>query len=145
MVTVDNARRVALSLPGTTEHRIDRVRFWVKRLVYVAFSRDETLMGFGFPNEQRPVLVESEPHKFLLPPVADMRYNWVEVRVAVLDMDEMTELVTDAWTMVVPKHVAQEYFDALGTGRDVGKRSVNDRICRVEGGDASPDLPRGGR
>ena len=74
-----------------------------------------------------------------------MRYNWVEVRVAVLDMDEMTELVTDAWTMVVPKHVAQEYFDALGTGRDVGKRSVNDRICRVEGGDASPDLPRGGR
>jgi hypothetical protein len=121
------------------------VRFWVKRLVYVAFSRDETLMGFGFPKEQRPVLVESEPHKFLLPPVADMRYNWVEVRVAVLDMDEMTELVTDAWTMVVPKHVAQEYFDALGTGRDVGKRSVNDRICRVEGGDASPDLPRGGR
>ena len=50
-------------------------------------------------------MVESEPHKFLLPPVADMRYNWVELRVAVLDIDEMTELVTDAWTMVVPKHV----------------------------------------
>jgi hypothetical protein len=44
-----------------------------------------------------------------------MRYNWVDVRVAVLDIDEMTELVTDAWTMVVHKHVAQEYFEALGT------------------------------
>jgi hypothetical protein len=116
MVTVDDVRRVALSLPGTTEHLIgDRVKFRVKRMVYVAFSRDETVMGFGFPKEQRPALVQSEPHKFLLPPVADMRYNWIDVRVAVLDIDEMTELVTDAWTMVVPKYVAQEYFDALGT------------------------------
>ena len=44
-----------------------------------------------------------------------MRYNWVDVEMAVLDIDEMTELVTDAWTMVVPKHVAQEYLDAPGT------------------------------
>ena len=116
MVTVADVRRVALSLPGTTEHLIrDRVKFRVKRLVYVAFSRDETLMGFGFPKEQRSALVESEPNKFLLPPVADMRYNWVDVKMAALDIEEMTELVTDAWTMVVPKYVAQEYFDALGT------------------------------
>ncbi len=116
MVTVDDVRRVALGLPGTTEHLIrDRVKFRVRRLVYVAFSRDETLMGFGFPKEQRMALVESEPHKFLLPSVADMRYNWVDVRMAVLEPEEMTELVTDAWTMVVPKHVAQEYFDALGS------------------------------
>ena len=43
-----------------------------------------------------------------------MRYNWVDVRMAVLDVEEMAELVTDAWTMVVPKYVAQEYFDTLG-------------------------------
>jgi hypothetical protein len=116
MVSVDDVRRVALNLPGTTEHLVrDRVKFRVKRLVYLAFSPDETLMGFGFPKEQRPALVESQPHKFLLPPAADMRYNWVDVRMAVLELKEMTELVTDAWTMVVPKHVAQEYFDTLGT------------------------------
>jgi hypothetical protein len=34
-----------------------------------------------------------------------MRHNWVDVRVALLDIDEMIELVTDAWTMVVPKYV----------------------------------------
>ena len=124
MVTVDDVRRVALNLPGTTEHLIrDRVKFRVKRLVYVAFSRDETLMGFGFPKDQRLALVESEPGKFLLPPAADMRYQWVDVRMAVLDLEEMTELVTDAWTMVVPKRVAQEYFDTLGTRRAVPRRS----------------------
>lgn len=116
MVTVDDVRRVALGLPGTTEHLIrDRVKFRVKRLVYVAFSRDETVMGFGFPKEQRPALVESEPQKFLLPPAAGLRYHWVEVRLAALDVEEMTELVTDAWTMVVPQRTAREYFEAHGS------------------------------
>jgi hypothetical protein len=114
MVTVDDVRRVALDLPGTTEHLIrDRVKFRVKRLVYVAFSRDEALMGFAFPKEQRLALVEGEPHKFRLPSMADRRYNWVDARVAVLDIEEMTELVTDAWTMVVPRRVARDYFDGV--------------------------------
>ena len=81
MVTVDDVRRVALSLPRTTEHLIhDRVKFRVKQLVYVAFSRDEALMGFAFPKEERQALVECEPDKFLLPLATDMRFNWVEAR-----------------------------------------------------------------
>jgi hypothetical protein len=116
MVTVDDVRRVALTLPRTTEHLIrDRVKFRVKQLVYVAFSRDEALMGFAFPKEERQALVESEPGKFLLPLATDMRFNWVDVRTETLDIDEMTELVTDAWTMVVPKSVARDYFHALGS------------------------------
>lgn len=112
MVTVEDVRRVALGLPRTTEHLIrDRVKFRVKQLVYVAFSRDETLMGFAFPREERQALVESEPEKFSLPAPADLRYHWVDVRVAALDLEEMTELVTDAWTMVVPRYVAEDHFD----------------------------------
>ena len=30
---------------------------------------------------------------------------------AVLDLEEMSELVTNAWTMVVPKYVARAYLD----------------------------------
>ena len=91
------------------------MKFRVKRLVYVAFSADETVMGFGFPKEQRLAMVENQPHKFLLPSPGDLRYHWLDVRMARLDRVEMTELVTEAWTLVVPKHVAQEYFEALGT------------------------------
>jgi hypothetical protein len=108
-VTVDDVRRVALALPRTSEHLIrDRVKFRVKQIVYVAFSRDETLMGFGFPKEQREALVASEPDKFLMPGTADLRYNWVVVRLDALDVDEMTELVTDAWAMCVPKFLRRE-------------------------------------
>lgn len=83
-------------------------------LVYVSFSRDETIMGFGYPKEAREGLVASEPEKYLMPGQSDMRYNWVLARLAALDHDEMTEVVTDAWCMVVPKKVAREHLAKLG-------------------------------
>jgi hypothetical protein len=107
MVTIDDVRAVAEGLPRSYEVLVrDRVKFRVGQIVYVAFSRDETLMGFGFPKEERLALVESEPDKFLLPDRSDMRYNWVVVRLDAIDEDEMRELVLDAWRMVVPKKVA---------------------------------------
>jgi hypothetical protein len=41
--------------------------------------------------------------------MADLRYNWVVARLDALDPDEMSELVTDAWRMCVPKKVAAAY------------------------------------
>lgn len=110
MVTIDDVRALASTLPRSSEHLIrDRVKFRIGRIVYVAFSRDEQLMGFGFPKEERDALVAAYPEKFLLPPTSDLRYNWVVARLAALDLDEMRELVLDAWRMCVPKRVAAEY------------------------------------
>ncbi|MEN3308661.1 MAG: hypothetical protein V7603_4863 [Micromonosporaceae bacterium] len=112
MVTAEDIRQVALSLPRTEEHLIrDRVKFRVGRIVYAALSRDETTMGFGFPKEERAALVAAEPDKFLMPTTSDLRYNWVVVRLAAIDQQEMRELVCDAWRMVVPKRVARAHFD----------------------------------
>lgn len=111
VITVDEVRALALSLPRTTEHLIrDRVKFRIGAIVYVAFSRDEELMGFGFPKEERQALVDSEPEKFQLPGTSDLRYNWVVARMAALSSDEMRELVTEAWRMCVPKKVAREHL-----------------------------------
>jgi hypothetical protein len=109
-VTVDVVRSFALTLPRTTEAVVrGRLKFRVGRIVYVAFSHDETVMGFAFPKDWRDTLVSSEPDKFLLPSRGDLRYNWVCVRLAAIDADEMRELVLDAWAMVVPKRVAAAY------------------------------------
>ena len=68
MVTVDDVRRVARDLPRSEEHLIrDRVKFRVGKIVYVAFSRDETAMGFGYPRDGRDSLVESDPETFFRP------------------------------------------------------------------------------
>ena len=75
----------------------------------MAFSLDETVMGFAFPKEERPALVASEPHKFQLPSASDLRFNWVHADLAALDRAEARELVVDAWRMVVPKKLSRAY------------------------------------
>jgi hypothetical protein len=114
MVTVDDVRRVAQRLPRSEEHLIrDRVKFRVGRIVYVAFSRDETVMGFGFPREERDALVASQPAVFHLPSPSDMRFQWVQAWTAALDEAQMEELVVDAWRMCVPKKVSAAYVAGL--------------------------------
>jgi hypothetical protein len=114
VVGVDDVRAFALTLPRTTEALVrDQVKFRVGRIVYLAFSRDETIMGFAFPKEEREALVRSEPSKFVMPDRADLRYHWVKVRLEAIDDAEMRELVLEAWRMVVPKRVAAEH-DARG-------------------------------
>jgi hypothetical protein len=111
MTTVAAVRELALSLPRSYEVLVrDRVKFRVGQLVFVAFSRDEALMGFGFPKEERAAMVAAEPHKFLLPPAADLRYNWLVVRLDAIDDAEMRELVEGAWRMVVPRRVAAQHL-----------------------------------
>jgi hypothetical protein len=110
MVTIDEVRALAMTLPRTSEAMVHgRVKFRVGAIVYLSFSRDETVMGFAFPKEERDWLVGGDPLKFMLPPPADLRYNWVLVRLDTIEKTEMRELVLDAWRMVVPKRVAAAY------------------------------------
>lgn len=110
MVTIEQVRAFAMTLPGTYETLVrDRVKFRVGRYVYVAFSRDETEMGFGFPKAEREAIVRSEPDKFFMPSQSDLRYHWLEVRLSTIDETEMRELVLDAWRMAAPKRVVAEF------------------------------------
>jgi hypothetical protein len=111
MITTDDVRAVALSLPRTEEHLIyDRVKFRVGRIVYAALSRDETSLGFGFPREERAALIAAEPDRFFLERASDARYQWIDVWMSALSAAEMREFVTDAWRMVVPKRVAAAHL-----------------------------------
>lgn len=110
MVTIDQVRALASRLPRSYEVMVGgRVKFRVGRIVYLSFSKDESVMGFAFPKEERNWLIGGSPDKFMLPAPSDMRYHWALARLSALDEREMHELVLDAWRMVVPKRVAADY------------------------------------
>ncbi len=107
---MDEVRVFAGTLPRATEVLVrGRIKFRVGRIVFLSFSHDGTLMGFGFPKEWREALVESEPDRFMLPRASDLRFNWVVVRLDAIDDGEMRDLVIDAWAMVVPQKVFAAY------------------------------------
>ena len=68
MATVEDVRWLGSSLERSYQVYVrGRLKFRVKQIVYVAFSLDETEMGFAFPKEERAALVAAQPP---LPPAA---------------------------------------------------------------------------
>jgi hypothetical protein len=126
VVSVADVCRFAAKLPLAYEvHVRGRRKFRVGRIVFLAFSRDEKVMGFGFPKEQREWLVGGDPGKFQMPPAADLRYHWVEARLDALQRAEMEELVLDAWRMVVPKRVSSGLSASARAPRPPGRRPAS--------------------
>jgi hypothetical protein len=110
MAVIEDVRALGAELERSYQvHVGGRLKFRVNQIVYVAFSLDESVMGFAFPKEEREALVRSEPHKFQMPEASDMRFNWVHADLSALDPTEARELVVDAWRMVVPKKLSRVY------------------------------------
>jgi hypothetical protein len=58
VITVADVRRITSTLPRSYEVVVaDRIKFRIGRIVYLAFSRDETVMGLAFSKEERAALV----------------------------------------------------------------------------------------
>ena len=110
MAVIEDVRPLGAELERSYQVYVHgRLKFRVKRIVYVAFSLDERVMGFAFPKEEREALVLSDPHKFQMPIASDMRFNWVHADLAALDPAEAREFVVDDWRMVVPKKLSDAY------------------------------------
>ena len=110
MALLEDVRPLGTELERSYEVYVrGRLKFRVRQIVYVAFSLDETMMGFAFPKEERAALVAGEPRKFQLPTASDMRFHWVHAALPALDPAEARELVVDAWRMVVPQKVSRAY------------------------------------
>lgn len=110
MAVVEDVRFLGSELERSYPvHVRGRLKFRVGQIVYVAFSLDETVMGFAFPKDERVALVDGEPAKFHLPPPSELRFNWVQADLAALDPAEARELVVDAWRMVVPQKLSRAY------------------------------------
>ena len=114
-VTVDEVRALAAMLPRSYEaHVRGYVKFRIGQIVYLSVAPDGSGMGCGFPKEFRQAAVDDEPEKFSLPSESDMRFNWIHVALAAIDVEEMRDLVEGAWSRAVPKYVAEEYASAQG-------------------------------
>jgi hypothetical protein len=110
MAVIEDVRSLGTALERSYPVYVrGRLKFRVGQIVYVAFSLDETVMGFAFPKDERAVLVAGDPHKFQLPSATDLRFNWVHADLAALDPTEAREFVVDAWRMVVPQKLGRAY------------------------------------
>ena len=108
----DDARRIALSLPETTERpSYGTPGFRVRdRLFARVHDLPDTLVVWVADMDEKEALLASAPDRFFETPHYD-GYPMVLVRLGPIDVDELTEVITDSWRARAPRRLLAE-FDA---------------------------------
>ena len=106
MVTEDDVRRVALSLPATSEKpSYGTPGFRVKDKLFARIREEGDVLVVWVADEgEKQGLVSSEPAKFFTTPHYD-GHPIVLVRFDGVDIEELRELLTDSWRLRAPKKV----------------------------------------
>jgi hypothetical protein len=110
-----DVRRIALSLPETTEKPwfgTPGFRVKDKGFLRIRSEAEGGLVVFVADLEEKDALLASDPEKFFTTPHYD-GHPTVLVHLEAVDVDELTELIVDAWRIRAPKRVLKAYEDTL--------------------------------
>jgi hypothetical protein len=127
MANWDDVRRIALSLPETSEGVARRLRSWRVRDKGFVWERplrraDLEALGGGAPDGPilgarvehlvaKQALLADDPGVFFTTPHFD-GYPAVLVRLDRIAADDLPEVVVEAWLARAPKRLAKAYLDA---------------------------------
>jgi hypothetical protein len=125
VATWDDVRRIALSLPDTGERFIHGSQGWHvhnKGFVWERPLRKADLRALGDEAPKRPILgarvehleakealIADAPDIYFTTPHFD-RYAAVLVRLEQIPIDELRELIVEAWLWRAPKRLARDYI-----------------------------------
>ena len=111
MVTWDDVRRVALSLPGAFEQASHGGNpSWRTKPRMFTWIRDDpdALVVWVDSEEEKHALIAAEPGKFSTTPHYD-GHAIVLVRLDAVDVQEAAELLTDSWRLRAPRSLVKRW------------------------------------
>ncbi len=103
MPDAEDVRRIALSLPDTTEKIAwSMPTFRVAGKMFATLPEDETSIAVRCPKEERDELVLAEPGKFWIAG-HESQFAWVRARLdAIEDESELRDILADSWRQAAP-------------------------------------------
>jgi hypothetical protein len=129
VATWDDVRRFALALPDTSEFDRRGQAFWRvrdKNFVWERPLRKSDLEALGKDAPDGPILgarvehliakealIADNPGAFFTTPHFD-GYPAVLIRLGEIGLDELEEVVVEAWLARAPKRLARQYLDERG-------------------------------
>lgn len=123
MVNEDDVRRIALSLPATTErpsYGTPGFRVADRLFARIRPEGDSVVLWCADVGEKE-ALIASEPEKFFTTPHYD-GHPTVLVRMAALNRAELEELLADSWYLRAPARLLRE-LDGAPEARPTRQRS----------------------
>ena len=115
MATEDDVRRIALSLPLTTEKPwfgTPGFRVKDKGFLRIRSEAEGGLVVFVADLDEKEALLRSDPEIFFTTPHYD-GYPTVLVHLPAIEVDELTELIVESWRIKAPPRVLRDHEHEL--------------------------------
>jgi hypothetical protein len=116
VATEADVRRIALSLPETTEqlwYGTPGFRVKGKGFLRIRDESDGGLVVFVADLGEKEALLASDPKKFFTTPHYD-GYPAVLVHLPAIGVRELREMITESWIVKAPARVRQAFEEGLG-------------------------------
>jgi hypothetical protein len=109
----DTVRRIALGFPEVEEDASGRTSYSVrgKRFAWQARERDGGGLAVRVDRDEKRLLLGSSPDVYSSSPHYE-GYPGVQIRLEVIEVDELRERLEDAWLIQAPKRLANEFLGA---------------------------------
>jgi hypothetical protein len=120
VATEDDVRRLALALPEVTEkpwHGTPGWRVRDRSFLRLRTEAEGALVVFVADLDEKEALLASDPAAFFTTPHYD-GHPAVLVRLEAVDVDELRELVTDAWRLKAPVRLRRAFEAEEARGAD---------------------------
>lgn len=107
MADLEDVRRIALALPETTERpSYGTPGFRVRDRLFARLKEDDLLVAFVADLGEKEALLHSAPDRFTTTPHYDGHAS-VLVRLSAIGLDELAEVLADAWAARAPKRLRE--------------------------------------
>jgi len=105
----DDFRTLALALPEAEERETwGHPTFRVRDKMFASMAEDGSSASIKATKEAQAALVGSEPEVFSVPAYVGV-HGWVGVALALVDPEELRELVAEAWLMTAPNRLTRDF------------------------------------
>jgi hypothetical protein len=107
----ETVREIALSLPDVEEETSGRTTFRVrgKLFAWMARERDGGGLAVRVDRDEKPLILDSSHEVYFSSPHYD-GYPGVQIRLELIDQDELRERLEDAWLIQAPQRLAKAFL-----------------------------------
>lgn len=113
MATADDVRQLVAGLPGAVEKPAwGQPCFRVREKIFASLDAEGAVLGFSVDRDDRVALVASDPDTYFVQTGHDEKYHFARARLARLGVDELREVLTDAWRRIAPAAAVRAFDDS---------------------------------
>jgi hypothetical protein len=113
MTTLEQVAALALSLPETEE-----VPAWGSEVTWRVRNKIFVMGAPGYPTisvktspQEQAELLATDPETYTFAPYVG-RFGWTQIRLSTVDMEQLRELLVEAWRRTAPKRLVAVFDSA---------------------------------